>query len=274
MIEYIDLVFWPLIAAFVLTGIHVYLGLQVVTRGVIFVDLALAQAAALGTTVGILLGMSHEGIPIYLLAGAFTLIGAVLFTSTRTHDDRVPQEAIIGITYVGATALMILLFSKSPEGAEHINHLLVGSILFVTPDIVGKTFLLYAVIGLFHWRYQKEFMNASKAPLKTTENTANTRLWDFLFYVTFGFVVTVSVKIAGVLLVFSFLIIPAVAAILLLERTLSRLLFGWIFGVLGSLLGMIASIILDFPSGASIVVTFALMLCFVGIIKAIKSKTS
>jgi len=266
MIDYIDLVFWPILAAFVLTGIHVYLGLHVVTRGVIFVDLALAQVAALGTAVGILMGLEHDATSTYLIALGFTFLGAILFSYTRSHEEKVPQEAIIGITYVASVALMILLFSKSAEGAEHINHLLVGSILFVTPKIVIQTFALYSIIGLFHFVYRKQFLSASQSINNKKGSVVNTRLWDFLFYVTFGFVVTSSVKIAGVLLVFSFLIIPAVAALLFVKGTQNRLIFGWVFGIVGSLFGIIASLLFDIPTGASIVVTFAVLLSLSAII--------
>ena len=155
---------------------------------------------------------------------------------------------------------MILLFSKSPEGAEHLNHLLIGSILFVTPKEVFLTFLLYAIIGFFHWWFREQFLLASKNDSGGTRTSVNRKQWDFLFYVTFGFVVTTSVKIAGVLLVFSFLIVPAVAALLFVEGIFSRLIFGWIFSLVGSILGMLASLLLDIPTGAAIVVTFGLML--------------
>jgi|TARA_B100000929_G_C15445545_1_gene399434 zinc/manganese transport system permease protein len=259
ILEYFDIIIWPLMAAFVLTGIHVYLGLHVVTRGVIFVDLALAQVAALGMAVGVLLGFDHaEGI-MYFLALGFTFLGALLFSYTRSVNERVPQEAIIGITYVVSAAVMILLFSKSPEGAEHLNHLLVGSILFVTPKEVFQTFMLYAVIGGFHWRFRTEFLAVSDSQ-NNGKSDVNRKLWDFLFYITFGFVVTSSVKIAGVLLVFSFLIVPAIGALLFVEGISSRLIFGWIFGLVGSILGMLASLLLDIPTGAAIVVTFGFML--------------
>ena len=270
MIDYIDIIIWPTLAAFVLTGIHVYLGLHVVTRGVIFVDLALAQVAALGTAIGILLGFEHEANSTYLIALVFTFIGAFLFAYTRNRDEKIPQEAVIGITYVASAALMILLFSKSAEGAEHINHLLVGSILFVTPKIVLMTFILYAIIGIFHYIFRNKFLSASNAKLDDIK--VNQRLWDFLFYVTFGFVVTSSVKIAGVLLVFSFLIIPAVAALLFFESTKKRLLFGWGFGIVGSLMGMIASLVLDIPTGATIVVTFAMLLSISAVFNVLVKK--
>ncbi|MBC8214508.1 MAG: metal ABC transporter permease [Candidatus Marinimicrobia bacterium] len=270
MLGYFDLILWPLLATFVLTGIHVYLGLHVVSRGVIFVDLALAQVAALGTAIGILIGLGHDSVPTYLIALGFTFIGALLFAITRSKNGKVPQEAIIGITYVVAAAMMIVLFSKSPKGAEHLNHLLVGSILFVTPKIVGVTFVLYTIIGLFHWFFRKKFFEASKQ--YNNRELQHTKIWDFLFYITFGFVVTSSVKIAGVLLVFSFLIIPAVTALLFVNGNTKRLVFGWVFGILGSILGMLVSVIFDIPTGASIVVTFGGMLSVLGIVKQIKSK--
>lgn len=256
MLDALDLIIWPLLAALVLTGIHVYLGMHIVMRGVIFVDLALAQVAALGMAVGFLLGWRHEDISTYLIALGFTFLGAILFAVTRSKNDRIPQEAIIGITYVVSAAVMVLLFSKSAEGTEHVSHLLVGSILFVTPEVVGITFLLYSVIGLIHWVFRKEFLRASENHARHMAPDTRTRLWDFLFFVTFGFVVTSSVKIAGVFLVFSFLIIPAVAALLFMQSTRNRLIFGWVFGVLVSVLGMVLSLVLDIPTGAAIVATF------------------
>jgi len=261
----IDLVFWPLIAAFVITGIHVYLGLHVVTRGVIFIDLALAQVAALGSTVGILMGLDHDSTGSYMMALVFTFIGSAFFSYVRSSNQKVPQEAIIGITYVVCAAAMILLFSKSAEGSEHLNHFLVGSILFITPEKIGYMALLYSAIGLFHWKYRDRFFEVSRSHLNTKSLDRSVRFWDFLFYVTFGFVVTVSVKIAGVLLVFSYLIIPIVAALFFWDSIRGRLIFGWSFGILGSLAGMFVSISLDVPTGAAIVVTFGIMLAILGI---------
>jgi len=169
---------------------------------------------------------------------------------------------------------MIILFSKSAEGAEHLNHLLVGSILFVTPWIVLKTFLLYSVIGLFHWIYREKFMLTSEITTHTGQVPINLKLWDFLFYMTFGFVVTSSVQIAGVFLVFTFLIIPATAALLFVKGVRNRLLFGWAFGVLGSLLGMIVSVLLDIPTGATIVACFGVLLVLSGLTKGMLTTQS
>ena len=280
----IELIFWPLLAAFVLTGIHVYLGLQVVMRGVIFVDLALAQVAALGSAVGIVMGLDHDSSMSYLLALGFTFMGSALFAYVRSSKQKIPQEAIIGITYVVCAAAMILLFSKSAEGSEHLNHLLVvslfvqqisfrtilvGSILFVAPETIGLTAILYAVIGTFHWKYRQQFLLVSQFHVVGEKLGQSARYWDFLFYVTLGFVVTNSVKIAGVLLVFSFLIIPTVAAIIYQDSIRGRLIFGWVFSIVGSLLGMFVSLMLDVPMGAAIVVTFGAMLAISGIYKVI-----
>ncbi|RMF09940.1 MAG: metal ABC transporter permease [Candidatus Neomarinimicrobiota bacterium] len=257
----VDLIFWPFLAAVVISGIHVYLGLHVVTRGVIFVDLALAQVAALGTAVGVLWGLEPATTASYLLAFLFTLIGAGLFAVIRSLPRAIPQEAIIGITYVVAAALMVLLFSRSPEGGEELNHLLVGSILFVTPQTVGKMFLLYLGIAWFHWTFRSRFLEASRnlGAATSEEGHRHTR-WDFLFYVTFGIVVTLSVRVAGVLLVFSYLIIPIVAALFFNRRPAALLIFGWSFGLVASVLGMVFSLTLDLPTGATIVVTFGLLL--------------
>lgn len=270
MLDYMQLMLWPLLAAFVLTGIHVYLGLHVVTRGVIFVDLALAQIAALGMTVGVLFGLENESVGIYVIALAFTILGAALFALTRDIQKRFNQEAIIGISYVISAASMILLLSKMAEGGEHLNNLLVGSILFVTPSAVIKTAILYAIVGGFHYAYRKEFMTVSGFTPDGQKQLRMTRFWDFMFYMTFGLVVTSSVQIAGVFLVFSFLIIPAVAALLFSKDIRQRLFLGWGFGIVGSMLGILASVILDIPTGASIVTTFGVLLILVAVYRYLR----
>ena len=261
----IELLFWPFMATLVISSIHVYLGLHVVIRGVIFVDLALAQMAAVGATVGFLLGLEPGSIPAYLTALAFTLLGAVLFTFTRDRKTGIPQEAIIGITYVVAAAVMVLLLSKAPEGGEHIKALMVGSILFVTPKMVAATFMLFAAIGVILFLLRHKFLEVSKS-YHDPEQMGQNRRWDFLFYLLFGLVVTSAVQIVGILLVFSYLIVPAVAAMLFYQTWRSRLVFGWLFSVVVSLLGMALSIWMDIPTGAAIVATFGglLVLCAAG----------
>jgi zinc/manganese transport system permease protein len=267
----IDLLFWPFLATLVITVIHAYLGLHVVTRGVIFVDLAMAQMAALGTTVGFLLGLHTEDFMLYLMALLFTLLGAAIFAYLKSEQRKIPQEAIIGITYVVSAALMLLVLSKLAEGAEHIDQLLVGSILFVTPETVGKIFLPYLVIGIFHWVYRARFQELSQALAQGRPLARQLRFWDFIFYTTFGLVVTLSVKVAGVFLVFSFLIIPAVVALLFTRGLKANLLFAWLFSVVGSVLGLWGSVVFDIPTGATIVVTFGALLVLAAGIHALKS---
>ncbi len=255
--EYLPFLLWPFIACVVLVGIHVYFGLHVIQRGIIFVDLSLAQVAALGMTFSFLFGYD-AGQPVsYLLSLGFALLAAGLFTFTRTVESKVPQEAIIGIVYAVSSAAAILLVSHSAEGAEHIRHLLVGSILTVSPEIVLVTALVYAGVGVVHWLARGQFIGLT---FKTEDMPARARLWDFLFYATFAVVVTSSVKICGVLLVFIFLVVPSVFGATLTDSIGKRLAYGWAFGLIGSALGIAASVWLDTPTGATIVCTFGVLL--------------
>ena len=207
----------PFAASLILTGIHAYLGVHVVERGVIFVDLSLAQIAALGASIALLLpfagGDPHGGWTYWISLG-FTFIGAAIFATIRARRARIPQEAIIGITYAVASAASILAMSKATSESEHLKDMLVGNILAVAPGEVIRTALLYAAVGVFHYVFRHKFLAISMDPEKAEREGINVRLWDFLFYASFGFVVTSSVSIAGVLLVFCYLIVPSVAAML------------------------------------------------------------
>ena len=251
----------PFVAGLILTGIHAYLGLHVVERGVIFVDLSLAQIAALGTTAAYLAGYDLHDHHTWFWSLGFTIAGAAIFAITRTHfDTRIPQEAIIGIVYAVSAAAAILAMSKAPEGTEHLKDMLVGNILTVSWRVVLETAALYAIVGLFHWIFRKKFLAISLG-----ENIPNIRWWDFLFYTSFGFVVTSSVTIAGVLLVFSYLIVPSVAAMLFARRVGTRLAFGWAMGALVSALGVFLSFHFDLPTGATIVCTFGAALALLAV---------
>src|SRR5690349_11769775 len=192
----------PFVASLILTGIHAYLGVHVVERGVIFVDLSLAQIAALGTTIAVLYGMEPHGVSTYWVSLAFTFIGAAVFSTIRSKRARIPQEAIIGICYAVASAAAILAMSKATSESEHLKDMLVGNILAVSWEEVRKTALLYGAIGLFHYIFRDKFLAISLNPRKAEAQGISIKLWDFLFYASFGFVVTSSVSIAGVLLVF------------------------------------------------------------------------
>ena len=249
----------PFIASLILTGIHAYLGVHVVERGVIFVDLSLAQIAALGATIALLLPWSSgdpHGPDVYWISLAFTFIGAAIFALLRSRRARIPQEAIIGITYAVASAAAILAMSKSTSQAEHLKDMLVGNILAVSWPEVYKTAALYGAIGVFHYLFRKPFLAISLAHDDPESTGLHVRFWDFLFYASFGFVVTSSVQIAGVLLVFCYLIVPSVAAMLYSDTVGRRLAIGWSMGTVVSAVGVYLSLVFDLPTGATIVCTF------------------
>ena len=243
----------PFLACLVLTGIHAYLGFHVIERQVIFVDLALAQMAALGASVAIVLGCSFESPQSYWLSLGFTMIGALIFSLTRLRKERVPQEAVIGITYAVAAAALVLILSRSGEGDEHIKQVFMGNILLVSQREVVKIAVIYAVVGFLHFLFRRQFFLISRDPQQAFTQKLNVRFWDFLFYVLFGFVVTSSVKIAGVLLVLAFLIVPPVCAMFLSTRIRTRLIVGWSVGALASLAGILISYYWDFPTAPSVV---------------------
>ncbi|HVO81019.1 MAG TPA: metal ABC transporter permease [Terriglobales bacterium] len=258
--EILPFLLWPFVASLILTGIHAYLGVHVVERGVIFVDLALAQIAALGATIAILIGMGPHGGGAYWLSLGFTFIGAGIFAFARTRRGHIPQEAFIGIAYAVASATAILAMSKATGETEHLKDMLVGNILAVDRHEVVKTAILYGAIGLFHYIFRRRFLLISTNPAEAEAQGMSIRFWDFLFYASFGFVVTSSVAIAGVLLVFCYLIVPSVGAMLFADRVGRRLAIGWTMGTLVSALGVYFSVLLDLPTGATIVCTFGAVL--------------
>ena len=263
MISAIEFLWVPFLACLVLTGIHVYLGLHVLARGIIFVDLALAQVAALGITVALLAGHPIQSGAAYWYALAFTLAGSLLFAVSRTHRAPIPQEAIIGIVYAVSAAIAILVIDRVPQGSEYIKQLLVGSILTVTLREVGTLALLYVIMGSLHWTIRRPLLEISLDPEAAVSKGRWVRWWDFVFYASFGFVVTSSVQIAGVLLVFSYLIVPAAIAALLVRSVSARLALGWGLGFVVSLLGLVASATWDLPTGATVVATFGVSMAAV-----------
>jgi len=259
----------PFVAGPILPGIHAHLGVHVVERGVVFVDLSLAQIAALGTTVAVLYGIDPHGSGAYWTSLAFTFMGAAIFSMIKAQKARIPQEAVIGISYAVASAAAILAMSKSVEQTEHLKEMLVGNILTVSWAEVRFTAMIYGLIGLFHFIFRKKFLLISMDPQKAEEQGLSVRFWDFLFYASFGFVVTSSVAIAGVLLVFCYLIVPSVAAMLYAERIGPRLAIGWTMGTLVSALGVYLSLKIDLPTGATIVCTFGVILILMGAFRGV-----
>ncbi len=257
---------WPLAACLVLTGIHVYLGVHVIARKVIFVDLALAQIAALGTVIGVLLGyeVGKDSTQLYLYSLAFTIFGAFIFSVTRMKGEKVPHEAIIGIVYAVTFAATILVLSQSALGPQELDHIIKGELLWVQKDVVLKTAGIYTLVGLFHFVFRNNFMAISFDPVQADASGINVRLWDFLFYMSFGFVITSSVAIAGVFLVFSYLVIPSVGAMLLSDKLSTRLVIGWIAGSVISFIGVKLSWSTGLPTSPLIVVILAFALILTG----------
>jgi zinc/manganese transport system permease protein len=272
LVQIIEFLAAPFAASLILTGIHAYLGVHVVERGVIFVDLSLAQIAALGATIALLLPLSG-GDPhapsVYWVSLVFTFVGAAIFSLIRSRRARIPQEAIIGIVYAVSSAAAILAMSKSTSQAEHLKDMLVGNIIAVSWSEVASTAVLYGAIGLFHYVFRRQFLSISLAHDDPESTGLDVRVWDFLFYASFGFVVTSSVSIAGVLLVFCYLIVPSVAAMLYADTIGRRLAIGWTMGTVVSALGVYLSLVLDLPTGATIVVTFGAVLVLMAVVRPV-----
>jgi zinc/manganese transport system permease protein len=257
--EALQFLLWPFLACIAIAGIHAYLGFHVVERGVIFVDLALAQVAALGATVGFLFGQELHSPSSLVLSVVSVLVGAALLAVLKAERRRIPQEAFIGIVYAVSAAAAILIVDRTPEGAEHIKFMFVGNLLATSPREVLGLAGLYLGIGAVHVAWRKPFFAVTHG--ETAGMTAGAvRWWDFLFYATFGLTVTWSVAVAGVLLVFSYLIVPSVIAMLLTDGPRPRLALGWITGTLVSVVGMLASYHFDLPTGATVVATFGVAL--------------
>ncbi len=259
----IDLILAPIAASLAIVAIHSYLGLHVLARGVIFVDLAFAQIAALGATAGLLFGLEHGTPGSWLWAFGATLIGALLFSVTRMEDSPVDQEAVIGITFVVASAAVLLLASFTAEGAEHVSETLTGTLIWATWSDVIVLGVVYTLIGALHWWFKHKLLSASFQPGRTS----NLRRWDFIFYVTLGLVISFSVEIAGVLLVFSSLVIPGVIAFLFTTNFSRALLIAWLAGGASVVVGITGSFALDVTTGPLLVCTFGAAILIAGILK-------
>lgn len=269
-----EVMFWPAVACLLLPGLLVYLGLHVVRRGIIFIDIAMAQMASLGICVAVLLRLDLESPATFAIALGFTLLGAAIFSFTGKRESKVPQEAVIGIAYVVAAATAVLLLSRAAEGDEEIKNMLVGNILLVTPGEVWKCFALFILVGMFHFAFRRRFLLVSFDRDAAYRQGWKVRLWDFLFYASFGFVVTSFVRIAGVLLIFTYLIVPAVCGISLAANLRNRMLIGWLLSLLGGIGGLFISFYSDLPSGAAIVCVFGAVLVLVSVVAAIRSRRS
>ena len=258
--DLLALLWAPFLMCLVLTGIHAYLGVHVLAREVVFVDIALAQIAALGATAAFLFGYELHTWESYAAGLVAAVAGALVLALTRSRERRVSQEAVIGVVYAASAAGAVLLSDRAAHGVEHIRAMLVGSLLTVAPADVVKVAVLYALVGALHLACRRPFFLISTDPRRAYAEGWRVRLWDFVFYASFGIVVTSSVRIAGVLLVFSYLIVPALAATLVGGSIATRLIVGWAFGTVVSVLGVTASAAIDLPTGATIVCVFGVSL--------------
>jgi zinc/manganese transport system permease protein len=265
---------WPLIASLILPWLLVYLGLHIVQRGVIFVDLALAQTAAFGTCIAMLAGYDVHDWQSYAFSLGFTFVGAVVLTFTRSRDQRVPQEALIGVVYVVAAAAAILALSKGTGGSEELQRSMVGELLVVRHTEVMKTFGLFVVIGVVHFVFRKKFFAISADPDQAAASGLNVRWWDFVFYMLFGLVVTSFVHIGGVLLVFSYLVVPAVCATYLVNSIVARFAVGWGIATLASVVSLFITAKADLPIGAAIVCVLGIALVISAIVAKLLKKKS
>lgn len=262
MPELLQLMIAPLVASMVLVAMLSYLGVHIIARGVIFVDLALAQMAALGATLGLLFHVSTDSPLSYAFALGFTTVGALVFAITREGKDdrRVPQEAIIGIVYIVATAAALLIADRTPAGGEAIKDVLVGSLLWVTWPVIGRMALVYAAVGVLQWLLRKRFLTISLDETDAEARGWNIRWWDFLFYLLFGVVITLAVPLAGILLVFTLLVVPAVVAFHFTRSTGRLIAISWGVGALASAAGLGVSFRYDLPTGPLMVCMFGLVL--------------
>jgi zinc/manganese transport system permease protein len=265
----LSLLMLPFAAAVAFVLIHAYLGVHVLRRRIVFADLALAQLSALGATVAFANGYPPASAAGFGYALLFTAIGAILLTLIRGVARLVSQEALVGILYVVATAATILVIDRSPQGAEHVKKILIGSILTVDGAELAKLAALYAAIGLLHWFCRRPLLAVSSETAPAGRSTLQVSVWDFLFFLSFGIVVTSSVTTAGVLLVFTFLIVPAVIGFLYSSNVRVVLAIAWTVGIVASAAGIAGSYVLDLPTGAAMVVAFALFLILAGVARAV-----
>ena len=275
----VDLLLQPFVllaaaAGLVLAGIHAYLGFHVVSRGVIFVDLSLAQAAAFGSVIALLLGLEPPSIGEYFVSLSFTWLGALIISLSRTRDNRVPPEAFIGIIYAGFSALAVIFLSGLPEGMHELEHMLAGSLLTCSPTELLVIALLYSGVGAFHFVFRKQFFLISENRARAIVEGYHVTWWDFLFYASFGMVVTSSVHVAGVLLVFALLVIPPVSALLVTQSRGWRLALGWALALPASLIGLIISVGLDKPTGPSIIASLIGILLLMALLSRFRKRAA
>lgn len=269
MDDALSILLLPFAAAVGFVLIHTWLGVHVLQRRIVFADLALAQLSALGASVAFAAGDTADSGAAFAWALLFTVLGAALLTGLRALGRSVSQEALVGLLYVVATAATVLVVDRSPQGAEHVRQIFVGSILTVGPVEVVQLLAMYAAVGLLHAWLRRPLLAASADAAADAESGRSPWRWDLVFFLSFALVVTSSVRVAGVLLVFSFLIVPALIGTIFTRRLGALLLVGWGCGIVGSALGLGGAYLFDLPTGAAMVGALAVLLLLAGLAKGL-----
>ncbi|MBN2411356.1 metal ABC transporter permease [candidate division KSB1 bacterium] len=258
----------PFAACLTLIGLLGYFGIHVLKRGIIFIDIAMAQIATLGITFAYVLKIDPESFWTYPISLVFVLIAAYIFSTLKSKNPRMCIEAIIGISYAVATTAAVILIDKAAGSDEHIKEMLIGSILWVQWADILKSLLVFAAIGFIHYFFRDKFLPLSEDYETAIQKGINVRLWDFIFYLTLGIIVMHAVRIGGILIVFSFLIIPSGISALFSNKWFPRILSGWIIGTIVSIIGLYLSWKFDVPSGPAVVLFLGLFLVIAVIAKS------
>jgi len=266
MTQFFAVMLIPIIACLFLAGIHGYLGIHIVSRQVIFIDLAMAQIAALGAAVAMLFHFEFNSNATYIFSLAFTMMGALVLAGTHFREGRIPQEAVIGVVYVVSAAAVILVLDKAPHGGEMVKDLLAGRILWISKSEILTELVVYSLAGIIFALARTRIHLISQNRGLAIEQGMKVFQWDVLFYCLFGIVVTISVRLAGVLLVFSFLVVPALISFLFVDSFRNRIILAWIIGGTVAVVSCVWSFLTDWPTGATVVVTFGLGLLMAGIV--------
>ncbi len=238
------------LAAAVITGVLLsYLGVHVVGRGIVFVDLALGQISSLGVAFAAFIGTGLTSIPLI-----FTLVGALLMSFINIRDKRLKQEAVIGILYAFTSALTVLFISKTPHGDSDIQEVLFGNILSISWQQITLVGIVFGAIAIMHLIFARKFFNLTESFENGQNHSVGIfNVWNFLFYISIGLAIVFAVKINGVIPVFSYLIIPAVSAILISKNKITVIILAMLISILAGFLGLNFSFHYDFPAGPSIV---------------------
>ena len=243
----------PIAASVLLAGILSYFGNHILSRGIIFIDIAVAQVAALGTMIGLLLGYAEESAGVQAFSYLFTILVITLFSLTKSRKQVIPQEAIIGIIYCIGLGVAMLLAELIPGGSNFISKTITGNILWVTWKKVLDLFIIFLAVGIVHVIMGRYFIRISDARNGLPYSLARTRMYELVFYITFSIVIVRSVPVGGIFLIFTLLIAPTIAATLFTSSWKKRFIWSWIIGIAGSVAGMYISYTINISNGPAIV---------------------